>query len=114
MASIYKPGESGVFYAQVLNGDGSPANAATVTLTVWKSDGSKFLDGVNVPYITDSNGMYKYAFTAPATDERMVADVSSTNPTAYGTDDIYVAGWADDIVDLVSGSAPPPKDSFVV
>jgi len=100
MASIYKPGESGVFYAQVLNGDGTPANAATVKLTVWKSDGSKFLDGVGMSYITGSNGMYKYAFTAPATVERMVADVSSTSPTAYGTEDIYVAGWADDIVSV--------------
>ena len=100
MASIYKPGESGVFYAQVLNGDGTPANAATVTLTVWKSDGSKFLDGVSMSYITGSNGMYKYAFTAPATVERMVADVASTSPTAYGTEDIYVAGWANDIVSV--------------
>ena len=100
MASIYKPSESGVFYAQVLNGDGSPANAATVTLTVWKSDGSKFLDGVSMSYITGSNGMYKYAFTAPATVERMVADVASTSPTAYGTEDIYVAGWANDIVSV--------------
>ena len=100
MTSIYKPGESGVFYAQVLNGDGTPANAATVKLTVWKSDGSKFLDGVGMLHIPGSNGLYGYPITAPATPEKMVADVSSTGPTAYGTDDIYVADWAKDISEI--------------
>jgi len=112
MPSIYKPGEAGAFYAQVLNADGSPANAATVTLTVWKVDGSKFLDGVNMTHIATSNGLYQYLFTAPATPQRMLADVSSTTPTAYGVDEIYVAEWTEDIAELVSGEEPPPKASF--
>ena len=104
MASIYKPSESGFFYTQVLNADGSPADGATVTLTVWKSDGTRFLNAVNMPHIVGSHGLYQYGFTAPATVQRMVANVWSTTPTAYGSDDIYVSDWTKDIDDTLDAA----------
>lgn len=79
---------------------------------MWKDDGSKFLDAVSMTYKIGSNGLYQYPFTAPATPQRMVADVSSTTPTAYGVDEIYVAEWTKDIAELVSGEEPPRKASF--
>ena len=87
----YVPEEGGTIYAQVLNGDGSPANGATVTLTLWKSDGTKELDGVNMDYIATSQGIYKYDFTAPAADGVYLAQVSSTSPTGYGSGEVHVS-----------------------
>lgn len=87
----YVPDESGTIYAQVLNSDGSPANGATVTLTLWKSDGTKELDGVNMPYIVGTNGIYKYDFTAPSADGVYIADVVTANPTGYGSAEVHVS-----------------------
>lgn len=95
--SIYSPSESAVIYAQIFDETGEPANDATVTLTLFKPDGTKVLDSVSMTYITDSNGLYKYEFTAPAAISRLVADVKSTNPTAYGSEDIYVAEFTENI-----------------
>jgi len=93
--SIYSPEEEAILYAQVLDDAGQPANTATITFNLFKKDGTKLVDGASLTYIEGSNGLYGYAFTAPATVERMVADVASTNPTAYGTEDIYVANWTE-------------------
>jgi hypothetical protein len=92
--SIYAPGEPAVLYAQVLDAAGNPVATATVTLNLFRVDGSKVLDNVNMPYIPGTNGIYQYEFTAPSGIERLVADVKSTAPTAYGIEDIYVPQWA--------------------
>ena len=97
---VYEPNEAGTFYAEVLNSDGTPANAAVVTLTVWRTDGTMFLNAVNMPHIAGSNGMYEYDFNAPAVECSMVADVSSVGPTAYGTDEICVTAFAKDITGI--------------
>jgi hypothetical protein len=95
--SIYSPSEPAVVYAQVFNENDVPVSTATVTLSLLESDGTKFLDSVAMTYIQSSNGLYKYAFTAPTTIKRLVADVHSTNPTAYCSEDIYVPQMAIDI-----------------
>jgi len=92
--SSYSPGETAVVYAQVLDEAGEPANAATVTLDIFKSDGTKFLDSAVMDYISDSSGIYKYQFTAPADAARMLVDVKVTNPTAYGSEEVSVTAWA--------------------
>ena len=92
--SIYSPGEAAAIYAQVLDASGNPVDTATVTLNLLRADGTKFLDGVTMTHIAGSNGIYKYEFTAPSEAERLVADVKSTAPTAYGVEDIYVPEWA--------------------
>jgi len=95
--SIYSPLESAIIYAQILDDAGEPANSATVTLTVFYSDGTKYIDGVTMTYIPGSNGLYKYEFTAPSDAQRLIADVESADPTAYGTEDIYVPEFTVDI-----------------
>ncbi len=92
--SIYAPTEAATIYAQVLDDVGNPVDTSTVTLSLFRADGTKFLDGVTMTYIAGSNGIYKYEFTAPSEVERLVADVKSINPTAYGVEDIYVPEWA--------------------
>jgi len=92
--SIYAPGEPAVVYAQVLDAFGNPVNTATVTLTLFRADGTTVVAGVNMAYIATSNGIYQYSFTAPTTVERLIADVSSINPIAYGVEDFYVPQWA--------------------
>ncbi len=87
----YEPGEGGTIYAQIFNPDGTPAKSATVTLTLYKSDETKILDTVSMDYITDSNGVYKYNFVSPLLEGTYIADVSSTNPEAWGSDEIHVS-----------------------
>ena len=87
----YQPSEAGSIFAQIFNPDGTPANSSAVSLTLFKSDGAKILDGVSMSYVIDSSGIYKYDFTAPADTGVYIADVSSTSPTAYGCDEVHVS-----------------------
>jgi len=91
LADDYIVGETGTIYAQVLNGDGSPANSASVSLTLWASNGTKILDGVSMDYMTDSQGIYKYDYTFPNVTGVYVADISSSSPTGYGSSSIHVS-----------------------
>ena len=90
LASDYEPGEDATFYAQVLDGSGAPVNDATVTLTLWDWDGNKELDTVSMVYITGSEGLYEYDFTVPSEVGVYVAEVTSSNPTAYGSTELHV------------------------
>lgn len=87
----YRPEDAGTIYAQVLDGSGTPVNDATVTLTLWDSEGNKELDGVSMTYITGSQGIYRYNFTVPADEGVYVAEVVTANPTGYGSGDIHVS-----------------------
>lgn len=106
----YVPEEDGTIYAQVFNSDGTPANGATVTLTLWKSDGTKELDGVNMAYIAGTNGIYKYDFTTPAADGVYIADVVTATPTGYGSAEVHVSSegaadiWSEPIVGYTDSS----------
>ena len=95
--SIYSPSEPAAVYAQVFDENDEPVSTAAVILNLLEADGTKFLDSVTMTYIQSSNGIYKYEFTAPATIKRLVADVHSTNPTAYSSEDIYVPQMAIDV-----------------
>lgn len=95
--SIYSPSEAAVIYSQIFDELGEPGNGAMVKLTLFEPDGAKILDEVLMSYITGSNGLYKYEFTAPTAISRLVADVKSTDPTAYGSEDIYVAEFTENI-----------------
>ena len=96
MATEYlQPSENGTIYTHILYVNGTPANSATVNLTLWNSSGGRVIDDVNMGYVTGSNGMYHYNFTAPNTVGVYVVDVNSTNPTGYGTDEIHVSNISD-------------------
>lgn len=87
---IYKPDVTATIYAQVLFGDGTPANAAVVTLDIYRDDGTVFLGPVIMVYIAGSDGLYSYAFTTPVDEEIMVANFASVGPVAYGTEDVII------------------------
>ncbi len=93
----YASSEPGTIYAQVLYGDGSPANSATTSLTLYKTDGTKVLNSVSMSYIAGSNGIYKYDITAPVDEGVYLADVASTNPTAYGSAEVHVSATANKV-----------------
>jgi len=95
--SIYSPSEPAVVYAQVFGENDDPVSTATVVLNLIEADGTKFLDTVTMNYIPLSNGLYKYEFTSPSTIKRLVADVKSTNPTAYSSEEVYVPQMAIDV-----------------
>lgn len=110
--SIYAPSEPGIIHAQVLDEGGNPINDATVSLTLFREDNTKYIDNQPMTYVTGSNGIYKYPFTAPPEPERMIADVKSEDPVACGTEDIYVSEWTEDIRQLETGEKPVKKVSF--
>ena len=86
----HQPGENGTIYAHVLYANGTPANNATLNLTLWRPNGTKELNSVGMSYITGSNGMYQYNFTTPNTVGVYAVDIVSANPVGYGTDEIHV------------------------
>lgn len=90
LAGDYYPGEDSTFYAQVLDGAGDPVNDATVTLTLWDTDGNKELDAVSMAYVTGSQGIYEYDFTVPPELGVYVAEVTTANPTGYGSTELHV------------------------
>jgi hypothetical protein len=97
LGTEYKSSESGTVFAQVLNQDGTPANSATVILSTYDNDGTVVINAQSMTYVTSTNGIYKYDFTAPSTEGVYVVDVTVTNPTAYGTAEIHVSAWANAI-----------------
>jgi len=96
----YASNEPGTIYAQVFYGDGSPCNtlaSSSITATVYKSDGTKIIDGAQMTYVTGSNGIYKYDFPANTFSEEGVyvidIKVDSTDPniTAYNSNEIHIS-----------------------
>ncbi len=96
----YASDEPGTIYAQVFYGDGSPCNdidPTDITATVYKSDGTKIIDGAQMTYVTGSNGIYKYDFPANTFSNEgvYIIDVmaSSTDPniTAFNSNEIHIS-----------------------
>lgn len=102
-ASVYTKGESGTVWAQVLDSNGDPVNTATVTLTVWKPDRTKYLDAVSMTFATGSDGIYNYALTAPDVLGTYLCSVKATwnGSTAYGSGEFQVASWAEKIESIL-------------
>lgn len=107
--SEYTPGEAAIIYAQVLDDAGMPVETATVTVSLFKEDGSKYLDSLSMAYIAGSNGLYKtQPFAAPSEVQRMIADVKSEGPEVFGAEECVVTvagesieaikglGWTDE------------------
>jgi len=96
----YASDEAGTIYTQVFYGDGSPCNdidPTDITATVYKSDGTKIIDGAQMTYVEGSNGIYKYDFPANTFSEEGVyiidVKVDSTDPniTAYNSNEIHIS-----------------------
>ena len=86
-----QPSENGTIWAQVRYLNGTPANGATVTMTLWASSGVRILNEVDMGYITGSRGIYHYNFTAPATTGVYAVDIITSNPTGYGSNEVHVS-----------------------
>ncbi|MEA3399223.1 MAG: SH3 domain-containing protein [Patescibacteria group bacterium] len=105
----YADDEAGTIYAQVTYGDGSPCNTiatADITATVYKSDGTKVIDGAEMTYVSSSNGIYKYDFSGGTfVDEGVyiidtVASSTDPNITAYDSNEIHISASANKIADI--------------
>lgn len=107
----YADDEAGTIYAQVFYGDGSPCNtvsASDITATVYKSDGSIIINGAQMSYVANTNGIYKYDFAGGtfSVEGVYVIDViaSSTSPdiSAYNSNEIHISQTANKIKSMVS------------
>ena len=107
----YADDEAGTIYAQVTYGDGTPCNtiaSTDITAMVYKSDGSKIIDGANMTYVDGSNGIYKHDFIGStfSAEGVYIIDVkaSSTSPsiTAYDSNEIHISKTANRIKTMVS------------
>ena len=94
----YAPDEEGVVYAQVLYGDGSPANSsANCNITRFNKD-SIWVSQQNMTYIPGSDGGFYYNFTVPSNISVFMTNVKCSNPTAYGSSDFHVSTATDRII----------------
>jgi len=92
--SEYTPGEAAIIYAQVLDDAGMPVSTATVVVSLFNQDDSKYLDSAPMAYIQGSNGLYRTEpFLAPLEVQRMIADVKSGNPGVFGAEECAVTIW---------------------
>ena len=96
----YADDEAGTIYAQVFYGDGTPCDtlaSSSITATVYKSDGTKIIDGAQMNYVSGSNGIYKYDFNAGTFSSEgvyiidTVASSSDPNITAYNSNEIHIS-----------------------
>lgn len=85
----YSSGEEGIVYAQVLYGDGTPANNASCNVTIWNKE-DIFVSNKQMTHIANSRGVYYYNFTTPSEFSVYIADVICENPSAYGSAEIHV------------------------
>ena len=93
---------------QVINfTDGSPLNSASSTISIYNPSGSKIVDGANMTYITGSNGIYRYAYTAPAVSGSYFYEVTATQgtKTGYGAANFEVRTIQSDISSISSNVA---------
>jgi len=97
----YEAGESGVIYAQVFYGNGTPANSASCNVTIY-SPTSTLVSNEPMTYISGSNGIYYYTFTAPSDTGVFVVDVKCSNPLAYGSAEFHVSTWSEKISSILS------------
>lgn len=50
---------------QIKSTDGKAINNASATLNIYNPSGTKILDSAIMPYLSGSNGIYRYAYTVP-------------------------------------------------
>lgn len=95
----YTSGEPGTIYAQLLYGDGTPANSKDITVNVWERM-NKYIDNQAMTYIPGSNGCYLYNFTTPSNVSVFMIDVNCSDPVAYGSNEFHVSQWSQDISNI--------------
>lgn len=103
-ATEYTAGETAKLVVQVQDADGAPVNTATVTLNVYNPSGSKVVTAQAMTYITDSNGLYYYNYTIPATIGVYVYDTTASysGQSGYSSHTFHVAQFAEDITSIKS------------
>jgi len=95
LATEYSAGSNGTLYAQVVYGNGTPCNSATVTANLRASNGTKILDEVSMTYVTGSDGYYKYGFTVPSDIGAYTAEYKAIYPGGY-------IGYSGETINIVS------------
>ncbi|MFQ6068091.1 MAG: hypothetical protein ACE5KD_00955 [Candidatus Bathyarchaeia archaeon] len=97
---IYKVGELGTLYAQVLDSAHKPVNNADCSVTIYYPDKTVWVDNEDLVYLSGSLGLYYYNKTLPNIVGSYPIRVNCTSPTVYASDIFYVASWAVDLSDI--------------
>jgi len=86
----YEYAENGTLYAQMLDEDGSPVNAANCNITIYYPNRTLWVNYEELAYLTASNGLYYYNFTTPNITGVYAAIANCSNPTAYSSATFHV------------------------
>lgn len=102
--TVVDQGDSVQIDAQAKLADGSVINDATVTISIFNPSGTKIVDEATMTYLTDSNGVYRYAYTIPTTSGSYLYEVTAVSGgvTGYGAANFEVRTIAADVGDAVS------------
>jgi len=118
-ATEYTAGETARLSVQVTDADGSAVNDATVAINIYSPSGILLIDGMStsMDYLADSNGLYYYNYTIPATIGVYTYDVTATysSQTGYSAHTFHVAQFAADITAILedTGTTLPAQITAV-
>ncbi len=89
---------------QVKRTDESVVNGASVTITIYDPSSNKLVTGGTMTYVTDSDGVYQYAYTVPAVNGSYLYDVTATagSDSGSGAGNFQVGTMASDIKTISS------------
>jgi len=89
--------------AQIKLADGTVINDATVNINIYNPSGTKIVNTQPMVYITDSNGIYRYAsYVVPAVSGSYLYEVTavSNSVTGYGAANFEVRTIQADVTDI--------------
>lgn len=102
--TVVDQGDTVKIDAQVKLADGTVVNDATVTLNIYNPSGTKIVTNGSMSYVTDSNGVYRYSYTVPATSGSYLYEVTATSNSinGYGAANFEVRTIQSDVAGLSS------------
>lgn len=88
----FPPDSEGTLYTTVKDGAGNPVNDATVTVTLWASNGTAMFSDESMPYLAGSYGKYYYTFTAPSVEGDYIAESYAVG-YGYGSETVHIIAF---------------------
>ena len=101
----YSSGETGISSVQfqrISGGNPTTINDGTCNITINYPNGSVFINNANAPYLSGSNGIYRYSFTVPTTYGIYDTDFHCVrgNTDGYASGSFHVSNWTDTILGI--------------